>query len=282
MVTEAKVFIIGGAEDRGACREHTTDASEGILERIVNESKYGKSSRIEIITAASSVPIDLGNEYLKAFAELKATNVDALHVTNREEAASKDVLNRLAAADVVFFTGGDQLRLTSVLGGTEFYNILMERLQDPDFIYAGTSAGAAVTSATMITSGQSENAIYKGEIRTSSGFGILTDLFIDTHFIQRGRVGRLFQALVSNPNIIGVGLEENTALLINKGTMEAMGSGVVLVADGRKIKNSNLLDIRDGSPISIENIVVHVMSLGDVYNLESHRLNIVTAEENLL
>ena len=201
--------------------------------------------------------------------------MDVLHIQKREEAVQKEVLKRIEQADVVMFTGGDQLRLTSILGGTRFHKILLDKYENEEFIYAGTSAGAAASSGSMIYQGASKEALLKGEIKITSGLGFIDDVIVDTHFVQRGRIGRLFQAVVTNPMVLGIGLGEDTGLLIKGGTkMEAIGSGLVILVDGKEIKNTNLTDVSLGEPVSISNLIVHVMSQGDLYDLTSGELNI--------
>jgi len=286
MTVRGKLVIIGGAEDKGdthddlAKKTADKDATQtGILQRIILESRRKERSRIEVLTTASTIPKEIGGDYIEAFKKLKAKNVDILMIEEREQAEDETFLKRLNEADVLFVTGGDQLRLTSILGGTRFYDLLLEKLKDPKFMYAGTSAGAAVASENMIFQGSSSDALLKGEIRTTSGFGLVSDIVFDTHFIQRGRIGRLFQIVVSNPNILGVGLEENTGLLIQGSKMEAIGPGMTILVDGRTIKKSNYMEIVEGTPISMDNLTVHVMSKTDVYDLKNHVLTIKTPED---
>jgi cyanophycinase len=278
---KGKLLVIGGAESKGNEENNDYDFSHnGVLERFISELKHKKRSRIEIITSASTMPREIGNEYVKAFRKLGAENTGVMIIENRDEADLEKNLKRLQDANAVFFTGGTQLRLTSILGGTEFYKLLVEKLEkDKGFVYAGTSAGAAVASESMICGGDSKDAAFKGEIITSTGFGLVRDIIFDTHFIRRGRIGRLFEIIVTNPKILGVGLEENTALLIRKDRMEAVGEGMAILVDGRHITNSNLLDIDKGKPLSIENMTLHVMSQTDVYHLEAHKLEIKTPKE---
>lgn len=223
MEIHGKLIIIGGAVDKGSFSETNLDQNaaknlnffeEGILKRIINESKNKELSRIEVITTASKIPREIGPEYVKAFSYLGANNVDVLYIEKREQASEPEVLERLKAADVVMFTGGDQLRLTSILGGTPFDDILIDKYRNEDFIYAGTSAGAAAASNNMIYQGSSQEALLKGEVKITSGLGLIDDVVIDTHFVQRGRIGRLFQAVVGNPKVLGIGLGEDTGLLI--------------------------------------------------------------------
>ncbi|SFF09608.1 cyanophycinase [Flavobacterium xueshanense] len=279
-----KLIIIGGAVDKGSFTETDLDKNAinnlnffetGILKRILNESKHKEKSRIEVITTASVIPREIGPEYVKAFEYLNAKNIDILHIERREQAADEAVLARLKAADIVMFTGGDQLRLTSILGGTQFHDMLLDKYHNEEFIYAGTSAGAAAASNNMIYQGSSSEALLKGEVKISSGLGLIDGVIIDTHFVQRGRIGRLFQAVVGNPRVLGIGLGEDTGLLItNNKDMEAIGSGLVILVDGREIKDTNLTKVELGQPISISHLVTHVMSKFDTYNLETHKMYI--------
>ena len=284
MNPKGKLIIIGGAVDKGSFTESNfTDNVEknlnffekGILKRIIDESKNGLSSKIEIIPTASKIPNQVGPEYAKAFQYLGAENVEVLNIEKREEALSDDSYNRIKNADVIFFTGGDQLRLTSIIGGTPMHDLILQKYQEEEFIYVGTSAGAASASKSMIYQGSSHEALLKGEIKVTSGFGLIDHVVVDTHFVQRGRIGRLFQAVVSNPKTLGIGLGEDTGLLITEGnSMEALGSGLVILVDGRNISDTNITDVNIGDPISIKNLVVHVLSEGDNYLLKEHQFTI--------
>jgi cyanophycinase len=284
MEPKGVLIIIGGAVDKGSFTESEFDKDTsknlnffetGILKRILTESSHGETSRIEIVTTASKIPETVGAEYAKAFEYLGAKNVGILNMDKREQANDDSYVDKLRDADVVMFTGGDQLRLTSILGGTKFHDVLLEKYNNENFVYAGTSAGAAAASTSMIYQGSSKEALLKGEIKITSGLGFIDDVVIDTHFVQRGRIGRLFQAVASNPKTIGIGLGEDTGLLIMQNNfMEAIGSGLVILVDGKEIKDSNISQVELGSPISIENLVVHVMSINDTYNLKTHKMQI--------
>ena len=251
----------------------------GILKRIIDESKHKANSRIEVITTASKIPKEIGAEYVKALHYLGADNVDVLYIERREQAMQPEVLERLKAADVVMFTGGDQLRLTSILGGTPFHDILLDKYHNEDFVYAGTSAGAAAASNNMIYQGSSSEALLKGEVKITSGLGLIDGVIIDTHFVQRGRIGRLFQSVVGNPKVLGIGLGEDTGLLItNKNRMEAIGSGLVILVDGREIKDTNLTQVELGQPISINHLVTHVMSKYDTFELNTFKMHIQSSQ----
>lgn len=287
MKSVGKLMIIGGAVNKGSFSETDYDQNieknlnffeRGILRKIIDESRLKEDSVIEVITTASQIPQIVGPEYKKAFEFLGAKNVNILDVTNREQANSDGITARATAADVVMFTGGDQLRLTSILGGTRFHDIILQKYQEENFIYAGTSAGAAAASENMIYQGSSSEALLKGEIKTTQGLGFIDNVIVDTHFVQRGRIGRLFQAVVNNPRTLGIGLGEDTGLYIDKGIMTAIGSGLVILVDGRFIKDTNLTNIELGKPISIDNLIVHVLSQDDFYDLKAKDLTIVHSQ----
>ncbi|MFM2212822.1 MAG: Cyanophycinase [Bacteroidota bacterium] len=288
MKIRGKLIIIGGAVDKGSFTETDLDKNAaknlnffeaGILKRIIEESKYKTDSRIEVITTASKIPREIGPEYVKALHYLGADNVDVLNIEKREQASEQEVLDRLRAADVVMFTGGDQLRLTSILGGTAFHDILLDKYHNEEFIYAGTSAGAAAASNNMIYQGSSSEALLKGEVKITSGLGLIDGVIIDTHFVQRGRIGRLFQSVVGNPKVLGIGLGEDTGLLItNNSMMEAIGSGLVILVDGREIKDTNLTQVELGQPISISHLVTHVLSMYDTFDLTTFKMTIKSSQ----
>lgn len=284
MDIKGKLIIIGGAVDKGSFTEKNFDANiennlnffeTGILKRIITESKHQEDSKIEIITTASKIPKVVGPEYAKAFNYLGAKNINIIDIDTREEANDPIVLERITAADVVMFTGGDQLRLSSILGGTKLHDILLDKYINEEFLYAGTSAGAAAASNNMIYQGSSQEALLKGEVKITSGLGLINDVIIDTHFVQRGRIGRLFQAVVGNPKVLGIGLGEDTGLLIkNNNDMEAIGSGLVILVDGREVKDTNLTSVELGQPISINHLITHVMSEHDTFDLSTFKMTI--------
>ncbi len=284
MIPNGKLIVVGGAVDKGSFTEKNDEKEieknfnffeRGILRRIITESEHSIESRIEVITTASQIPEEVGHEYVKAFNYLGALNIGVLHIKSREEANSKEITDRLVKANIVVFTGGDQLRLTSILGGTVFHKTLILKYHNERVIIAGTSAGAAACSNNMIYQGSASEALLKGEVKITSGLGLINNVIIDTHFVHRGRIGRLFQAVVSNPIVLGIGLGEDTGLLITDGKrMEAIGSGLVILVDGRFINDTNLTEIELGEPISIEHLVVHVMAKGSLYDLDNQKLTV--------
>ena len=296
MEVKGKLFIIGGAVNKGSFAEKDYDKDvannlkknkKGILKRIIDESRLGDQSRIEIVPTASQIPEIVGAEYIKAFAFLNAENVGVLKILTRGDAGDPEIVERLRRADVVFFTGGDQLRLTSIIGGTEFHKLLLEKYKTEEFLYAGTSAGAAAASENMIYQGSSKEALLKGEVKMTGGLGLIPQVIIDTHFVNRGRIGRLFQAVVGNPWVLGIGLGEDTGLLIrNNKKMEVIGSGLVILVEGNEIKDTNLTTVAMGEAISINHLVTHVVSMYDTFDLDTRTLEIhnsqYTPVDNLL
>jgi len=284
IVPKGKLIIIGGAVDMGtnlSTQEYIVKPNylkffeRGILKRIITESAHDVGSKVEVITTASQIPELVGTEYTEAFNQLNVTHVNVLDIRSREDTAKKDYLDRIRKADVVMFTGGDQLRLSSIFGGTEFLQILKTRYQKDKLVIAGTSAGAAAASTNMIYRGQSNKALIKGEVQITAGLGFIDSVIIDTHFVQRGRIGRLLYAVASNPGMLGIGLGEDAGLLITEGTMmEAIGSGLTILVNGRKMAETNIYDVEMGSPVSIKNMRVSVMSIFDKYDLAANQLNI--------
>lgn len=279
MTPKGKLIIIGGAINTGSFAEtqfglpqNMNFFERGILKRITTESALGNASRFEIMTTASLIPEKVGEEYIKAFAQLDVHNVGVLNIGSREEANKTEYAERIKLADVIIFTGGDQLRLSSIFGGTEIHRVLLDKYQNTEFVIAGTSAGAAASSKNMIYQGSSKDALLKGEVKITGGLGFIDGVIVDTHFVQRGRIGRLLYAAASNPGILGIGLGEDTGLYISDNKMEAIGSGMVILVDGRHMADTNLTDVEMGEPVSIKNMVVHVMCDGDIYDLSNHEL----------
>jgi cyanophycinase len=155
----------------------------------------------------------------------------------------------------------------------------LDKYKNEDFVYAGTSAGAAAASNNMIYQGSSSEALLKGEVKITSGLSFIDNVIIDTHFVKRGRIGRLFQAVVGNPKLLGIGLGEDTGLLItNNNEMEAIGSGLVIIVDGKEIKDTNLTEVNLGQPISINHLVTHVMSMHDTFDLSTYKMKIQSSQ----
>ncbi len=273
-----KLIAIGGAEDKGTdleageFRRNNLNFFElGILRRVVEEAG-GRTSRIEVITTASTIPYEVGENYLNAFGKIGCTNVGVMHIRNRQDTMTRDYIERVQQCDAVMFSGGNQLRLSVANGGTEFLAIMKKRYLEENFLVAGTSAGAMAMSQTMIYEGNATHAHLKGEVKMTTGLGFISPVIIDSHFEKRGRFGRLAQAVATNPSAIGIGLGEDTGMLITEGNkMEAIGSGVVVIIDGHDILHSNIADIPDGNPVSIENLKVHFCEKGNGYLIKERK-----------
>jgi cyanophycinase len=277
-IPKGKLISVGGSEDKGTefdpnfiQKAQLNFFEFGILKRILSEMK-GVDSQVEVITTASQIPEEVGENYVQAFGKLGCKNVGVIHIKKREDALTPEYIERIKKADGVMFTGGNQMRLSMIFGGTEFLKILISRYQNENFVIAGTSAGAMAMSNTMIYQGSSTGALLKGEVKITTGLALIKDVIIDSHFVTRGRFGRLAQAVAGNPGCIGIGLGEDTGVLIKEGNkMEAIGSGLVLIFDGHNIRYCNIADIEEGQPISIENLVVHVMAKGNLYYLNERK-----------
>lgn len=283
---KGKLLAIGGAEDKGTDLEtgeiHRNNLNFfelGILRRLVQETG-DLDSRIEVITTASMIPVEVGDNYLSAFGKIGCSNIGLMHIRNRTDAISEEYIDRIKRCDAVMFSGGNQMRLTSTFGGTDFLSLIMKRYKEEDnFLVAGTSAGAMAMSNTMIYEGNAAKAHLKGEVKITTGLGFMNDVIFDSHFEKRGRFGRLAQAIATNPSCIGIGLGEDTGMLISEGNkMEAIGSGLVMILDGHDIRHSNIADIPDGNPISIENLKVHFCENGNGY-IVNERLFLAEVKE---
>jgi cyanophycinase len=271
-----KLFAIGGAEDKGVevekgelVRTNLNFFELGILRRIVEEAG-GPHIRMEVITTASMIPYEVGENYLNAFGKIGCTNIGIMPIRNRADAMDGNYIERLKACDAIMFSGGNQLRLSATFGGTELLKIALDRYnEEENFVVAGTSAGAMAMSNTMIYEGNAALAHLKGEVKITTGLGFMGNVIFDSHFEKRGRFGRLAQTVATNPACVGIGLGEDTGMLITGGNkMEAVGSGLVIIIDGHAIRHNNIADIPEGNPISIENLKVHFCEKGNGYLLQ--------------
>jgi cyanophycinase len=277
-IPKGKLIAIGGAEDKGTDLEkeeihrHNLNFFElGILRRIMEETG-GTSSRIEVVTTASTIPKEVGDNYLYAFNKIGCNNVGIMPIHNRDEALNMEYRRRLETCNALMFSGGNQMRLTAIFGGTTFLKILHERYNNENFVVAGTSAGAMAMSSTMIYEGSASKAHLKGEVKITTGLSFMDNVIFDSHFEKRGRFVRLAQAISANPTCIGIGLGEDTGMLVKYGNqMEAIGSGLVIIIDGHEINHSNIADIPQGNPISVENLKVHFCAKGNGYVLNERR-----------
>jgi cyanophycinase len=272
---------IGGAEDKGDQREEKGSLNfknHGILKDVFELMK-GRSPSIEIISTATGSPEESYKNYKRAFTELGCLNVGHLNIRDRETANDKKIIQRLAKCNGVLFSGGDQARLCSILGGTFLLELLKERYAAEHFVIAGTSAGATAMSTTMLNGGDEEKAHLKGAIDLKSGFGFIDDVIIDTHFDARSRFMRLAQAIASQPGVLGIGLGEDTGIIVEKGNiLRAIGSRCVIIMDGSEIQQNNIADIKEGTAISVGKFGVYVMSHSDLFDIYSREFKPVKFE----
>lgn len=252
-----KLLIIGGAED------HSDECV--ILRRFVALGG-AKDARLLVVAAAAQRPAEAGETYRRLFSELGAGRVRAVSIPDRAS-ATEAFVDEAEAASGIFFTGGDQLRLTTLLGGTRLFEAL-QRAHLAGAVVAGTSAGAAAMSDTMIVEGDSDDAPKKCTVKMAPGMGFLEEVVIDQHFAQRGRIGRLLSAIAQNPSILGVGIDEDTAVEITPGQpLRVVGSRTITVIDGRSIGHTNTSQSRPEEALAITAVTLHVLPSGYGYHL---------------
>ncbi|MDF2450083.1 MAG: hypothetical protein K0R26_2587 [Bacteroidota bacterium] len=253
---------IGGGED-----------SQLILERIIKETGK-KRPKICYVTVATTSPREAAQKHKKFFRDMGMKNVTIIHFDTRKEADLPSNLLKIKECNAVFLGGGDQLRLSSLIGGTKFISLLRKRyLNEPKFVICGNSAGAAAMSDTMIISGSSQDALIKGELELTNGLNLINNVFIDTHFTQRGRFGRLIQTLTYNPGVLGLGLSLDTGVVIYGGDeLEVVGTGLVVIADGTEIIYTDLTEIDNGYPITVEGVKMHVLGPGKRFSISERKL----------
>jgi len=274
---------IGGNEDKGVkvSEQYSMEfISEGILYHVVNESG-GPKGLFVVIPTASSIPEEVGNNYLEAFKKLRCENVVVLDIRSKEDADLPANLNMVKEASCVMFSGGDQSKITDAIEGTMMHNLLADRYQnDESFVIAGTSAGAMAMSKEMIAGGSSAESFIKGAVRMYYGLGLLPNVMFDTHFIMRGRFGRVSEAVAIHPELLGIGLAEDTGLIIKNGNeMKVIGSGMVIVFDGQDLSHNNHHILEENTPLTLTNLRVHVLSNSDKFILSKRRVEVLAIHE---
>ena len=269
---------IGGNEDKGGSKDelHSLDfIEEGILSQVVDQAG-GVDAKIVVLPAASSIPEEVGQNYLEAFAKLGCTNVHVLQILKRADSETKEAIEMISTADALMFSGGDQSKIIKKIAGTEIHRIMTSRHQNEKFLIAGTSAGAMCMSQEMIKGGTHIDSFRKGTVLMGKGMEFMPSLIIDSHFIRRGRFGRLTEAVARFPNLIGIGLGEDTGLIIrNDNEFEVIGSGMVIVFDSRNLTHNNQSILREGTPMTITNMTTHVLSNGDKFEIESRTIRVM-------
>jgi cyanophycinase len=257
------LIVIGGHEE---IRDR--DERE-ILKEVARCAGAGKGAKrgLVIVTVATQLPESVGADYVHAFRQLGVGQVDVLDIRTREEAFHESNLKKLSNACVIYFTGGDQLRITSQIGGTPVFKRMLE-IHEQGGVIAGTSAGAACVPETMLISGDGEQAPNVASLGMAPGLGLLKGVVVDSHFAERGRIGRLLGAVAQNPYNLGIGIDENTGILVEDETrFRVLGTGAVYVIDGRRISYSSLSEENQRGSMSIHNLTLHVLARGDEYDL---------------
>ncbi|HWU71623.1 MAG TPA: cyanophycinase [Pseudoxanthomonas sp.] len=255
------IVPIGGAENKGE--------SPSILQRFV-EISGGDSAEILVIPTASQLA-ETGPRYQRLFGELGARRVDVLDFDTRRDCQESNRLDRIERASGIFFTGGNQLRLSTILGGTPAAKLIRER-NAAGITVGGTSAGASILSEHMIGFGKEGSSPQADSVRLAPGLGLTNRFVIDQHFRQRDRLGRLVAALAYNPFAIGIGLDEDTAAFIGPdNTLEVEGSGAVTVVDADELSFSSMADVREDEPVCLLGLKVHILVAGATFNLHTRK-----------
>ncbi|HLO57459.1 MAG TPA: cyanophycinase [Bacteroidales bacterium] len=275
-IPKGKLIPIGGHEAKSdAPREDQhIDFKNGVLKDIIREIR-GNHPSIVVVPIASKSQEEMIRIYRDAFARLDL-KIDAIIANTKKDLDDKGSLKKLTESDGIFISGGDQVKLKDMLMNTEFLRILRSRYENENFTIAGTSAGAMILSEHMIYSGASEGSVIKGLIKLNGGFSFIPNTIIDTHFLNRGRFARLIEATIQKPDCVGIGLSEDTALVITKGNeMRAIGSGTVTIFESDRTKNSNYSRIADKEPVFIENIRMHILAEGVAYLIKSRKFRLL-------
>lgn len=233
----------------------------------------GGKARIVIVPTASEDPKDRGRDYQQLFSSFSPEAVDVVHIGARPDAGSEALAEIVSKATLFMFGGGDQLRLSSLIGGTPLHKALLERYRSGCCVIAGTSAGAAVIPEGMIFQNNNFRPFRKGGIEMTKGLGLIHDTIFDTHFVERSRISRLVHAVSTNPAMLGLGIGENTGLLIeDEVKARVIGTGTVIVIDGSAIEINHVGYVENGHPFALTNVIYSVLTPGVVYDLKQRKV----------
>lgn len=254
------LLVIGGAEDKYNERR--------ILRKFLElTGKDGGETQILIVPVSSDFPEFAADIYVQAFRRLGIAHPRVLRATSRQDVFDADADALLDGVDGVFITGGDQMRLVSILGGTNFAQALRSKVTETNVVLAGTSAGAAGMSTSMIVRGDATPHPHKNSVRLSPGLGFLKNIIIDQHFTERGRISRLITAVSYNPYNLGIGIDENTAIILdNEGVLEVFGAGTVTIVDGSQITYNEIAEVGDFDSFSVCGVQLHILGNGLIYD----------------
>ena len=281
MNSKGTLIPIGGNENKGIGSNekfHTENIEDSILSRVVAESG-GPDAQIVLIPTASSIPEEVCANYKEAFGKLGCRNLEVADIRERDQAESNEFTSLIENAQCVMFSGGNQSEIINKIKDTHLHKVLLDKHHKGPMVIAGTSAGAMCMSDEMITGGRFKEAFIKGAVGMSKGMGFLPHVIIDSHFIRRGRFGRLTEAVAKYPHLIGIGLAENTGLIIKEcNTVEVVGSGMVVIFDPRNIEHNNEKFVANGELMSLTNLTTHILAQGDVFNIQKHQVKILHVE----
>ena len=259
--SSGQLVIIGGAEDKeGDCT---------ILREFVRRSG-GLQARIVVMTVATELPREVGDNYTRIFERLGVENVRIVDTVYREDASDASALEAIEKATGVFFTGGDQARITSVLKDTDIDQALHRRFSE-GIVIGGTSAGAAMMPDMMIVEGDGETNPRVEIVKMEPGMAFLPGVVIDQHFAQRGRIGRLLSAVAQQPVVLGFGIDENTAIVVNNNQIEVIGEGAVTVIDVSGITHTNLGQILKDEDLALCGVKLHILPHGYRFDLSTRQ-----------
>jgi cyanophycinase len=259
--SKRQLVIIGGAEDK--------EGDSQILREFVRRAG-ATNANIIIMTAATELPREVGENYIKVFKRLGCEQVRIVDTETREDASSSTALAAIHQATGIFFTGGDQARITNILKGTEMDKAIHQRFAE-GIVIAGTSAGAAVMPDKMIVEGHSQTHARIEVVDMGPGLGFLPGVVIDQHFAQRGRLGRLISALVMEPAVLGFGIDENTAMVVTDNQIEVIGEGAVTIVDESEATYNNLANILKDEALTVFGAKLHILSHGYKFDLKNRK-----------
>ena len=268
------VIPIGGNEDKGANEYFGIDAIEDAILFQILDKAQGPNSKVVVIPTASSIPEEVGELYVKGFNKLGCSDVTVLNIQSKKEANNPINTNIIKDSNCLMFSGGDQSRIKNIIGGSKIHELILNKLNNEEFVLAGTSAGAMAMTNEMIAGGSATESLLKGAVKLYKGLGVLPEFIIDTHFVKRGRFGRLAEAVAAFPHLIGIGLSEDTGLIIINNEFEVIGSGMVIVFDPSNLTHNKHAQLKQGTPISMSNLTTHIFARGDKFSIEDRKIEI--------
>ena len=264
-----RLMAIGGGEDK--------EKDCVILKEFVRLAG-GDEACVVVMTTATDSPEEVAAEYTKVFNRLGAKRIEAIDVSQRSDAMKAESIEAVKKATGIFFTGGDQLHITSLMGSTDLQHAVVEAYENGTIV-AGTSAGAAMMGNSMILTGDSDENPRFGCVEMAPGTDLIVGCMVDTHFSQRGRHGRLLTAVAHYPQDIGFGIDENTAIIVNKNVFKVIGAGAVTVIDGGAMTYTDVPYVKDGESIALAGIQLHVLSNGHKFDLKNRQMIVPTQKQ---